>query len=192
VRGQITPALGKLSLSKIESIHVDEFLSRALTSGRRDGKGGLSPQTVNHLYGFLTTALKRAVDLGLIARNPCDRVKPPKVPRGERPVLTEAETLRLLETASSTTSFLPVLLAVTTGLRRSELFGLKWEDVDLERGTLMVRRTLQQTNAGLELSTEMKTPKSRRQVHLPEMTLAALRRHKAEQAAHRLRVGPER
>jgi integrase len=85
-----------------------------------------------------------------------------------------------------------VLLAVTTGLRRSELLGLKWEDVDLERGTLRLRRTLQQTDAGLEFSTEMKTPKSRRQIHLPEMTLKALRRHKAEQAAYRLRVGPEK
>jgi integrase len=96
IRNHIIPALGALPLSRIEPLNIDEFCSRALKSGRRDGKGGLAPQSVNHLYGFLTTALKRAVDLGLIARNPCERIKPPKVPREERSVLTEAETLRLL------------------------------------------------------------------------------------------------
>jgi integrase len=82
-----------------------------------------------------------------------------------------------------------VILAVTTGLRRGELLGLRWQDVDLDGGKLAVRQSLEQTRAGLAFK-QPKTQKGRRTVTLPPMTLEALRRHKAEQARERLLLGP--
>jgi integrase len=190
VRGHIIPALGNIPIAKLEPAHIDSFLCRALQNGRRDGKGGLAPQTVGHLYGFLRTALKKAVALRIIASNPCEGVRPPKVPQKEMLVLDGAQTARLLELARGRSLYLPILVAVTTGMRRGEIFGLKWEDVDLSAGMIHVQRALQETNAGRFLK-ETKTPKGRRTITLPSMTLEALRRHKGDQAAHRLRVGPE-
>jgi integrase len=103
--------------------------------------------------------------------------------------LDETETARLLEAASRGRLHLPVLLAVTTGLRRGEILALRWRDIAFEGGTLAVRQSLEETKAGL-LFKEPKTQKSRRVIALPQMALEALRHHKAEQAKHRLMLGP--
>jgi integrase len=191
VRNHIIRALGNIPMAKLEPSHIDTFLSQAFQNGRRDGKGGLAPQTVNHLHGFLRTALQRAVDLKVIASNPCDSVRTYTVPRKEMLVLDEAQTARLLELVSERWLYLPILVAVTTGMRRGEIFGLKWDNLNLAAGTIHVQQALQETNAGCFLK-EPKTGHSRRTITLPSITVEALRRHKGEQAALRLSVGPKK
>jgi integrase len=82
-----------------------------------------------------------------------------------------------------------VTLAITTGLRRGEILGLKWSDINLDNATLSVCRTLEQSKAGLEFR-EPKTERSRRAVALPVLAVQALRKHRAEQARLRLKLGP--
>src|SRR5439155_5721005 len=101
----------------------------------------------------------------------------------------QSEVERLLAAVRGTALAAPVLLAVTTGLRRGVRLGLRWQDVDLDGGKLAVRQSLEQTKAGLAFK-QPKTHKGRRVVTLPPIAVEALRRHKAEQAKERLLLGP--
>jgi integrase len=84
---------------------------------------------------------------------------------------------------------MPVLLAVTTGVRRGELLSIRWVDIDMDARTLIVRRSLQQTSDGISFK-EPKTSRGIRSVALPQMTVDSLRRHRSEQARERIGAGP--
>ncbi len=98
----LIPALGKLPLGNLQPINIQSYYTDALKSGRRDGKGGLSAQTVRHHDRVLHVALRRARELKLLMTNPVDDVKPPKVERGEVEVLDDDDAATLLATAAST------------------------------------------------------------------------------------------
>jgi integrase len=188
VECHLLPNLGHLRLKKLQPLHIQNYYTKALTHGRRDGKGGLSARTVLHIHRLLRKALQQGVKWGMLIRNPCDAVEAPKPARPEMIAIDEKDTARLLNAAEGTPHRMPILLAVTTGLRRGELLGLKWEDVDFNNETLAVRRSLQQTRVG---GLQFKTPKTgkSRVVSLPKVALAALRKHRAEQAELRLALG---
>lgn len=124
----------------------------------------------------------------LLARNPADAVEPPQPVHQEMQVLDETETATLLGEIENSRLYVPVLLAITTGLRRGEILGLRWSDVDLIKGSVMVVSSLEQTVEGLNLKSP-KTHRSRRAVALPPLAVDALRTHRAEQAAERLAIG---
>lgn len=188
VRGSIIPALGHHTLTKLQPLHIQAFYTEALTKGRKDGRGGLSPTTVKHIHGVLREALGHAVKWQLVARNVADAVEAPKKAWLQVEVLPEDEIRRLLKAAEGTPLHLAVLVLLTTGLRRGELLGLHWSDVDLNRGTMSVRHSVEQTRDGIRLKAP-KTARSRRMVLVPPVTVDALRRHKAEQGKHRLQLG---
>jgi integrase len=145
---------------------------------------GLSPRTVKYVHVTLHKALKQAVMDGLIPRNATDAVKPPQVRREEMHPLAPEQVKLLLEAARGDRLEALYVLAITTGLRQGELLGLKWEDVDLEDGTLQVRRTLATTKGGPQL-TSPKTKGSRRTVRLTQWTVYALRSHLERQLEER-------
>ena len=139
-------------------------------------EAGLSPRTVQYIHVTLHKALKQAVADGLIPRNATEAVKPPQVCREEMQPLLPEQVKMLLEAARGDRLEALYVLAVTTGLRQGELLGLKWEDVDLEDGTLQVRRTLTTAKGGPQL-TAPKTKGSRRIVRLTQSAVKALRSH---------------
>ncbi len=114
-------------------MQIQAYYSQALAGGRRDGSGGLSAQTVVHHDRVLHVALKRARALRLIPTNPVEDASRPKVERREIEVLEPAESAALLATARTTRMFPIIFLALGTGLRRGEVLGLRWSDVDLEQ-----------------------------------------------------------
>ncbi len=189
VRGHIRPALGHLMLQKLHPLHVQEFYSTALAEGRRDGRGGLSAQTVLHCHRILRGALNQAVRWQLLVRNPADAVVPPRPVRREMMALDETGTVLLLNAAKRSRLYGPIMLAVTTGLRRGEVLALRWTAIDLNRGTLSVREALEQTRDGLAFK-QPKTAKGRRIVDLPRIAIEELQTHKMEQAQQRLLLGP--
>ena len=189
IDGHIRPALGTYLLPKLAPLHIQSFYSRALATGRKDGKGGLSAQSVVHFHRVLHKALAQAVKWQLLARNPVDAVEPPRAERNEMRALDEDETAKLLALLEGTRLHMPVFLAVTTGLRRGEILGLRWSNIDLETGTLTVVQSLEQTKAGLKFKSP-KTHRSRRSIALPQMTVEALRSHRAAQAEEKLALGP--
>ncbi len=181
VRNHAKPALGRLRLQTLTPAHVRGLYREKLDSG-------LSPSTVQYIHVTLNKALKQAVADGLIPRNVCEAVKPPRPQKREIAPLSPDQARRFLEACQGEQLEALFVLAVHTGMRQGELLGLHWEDVDLEAGALRVRRALAQTNDGPVL-TAPKGAKSRRRIKLTGAAVEALKRHKAAQNAERLRFG---
>lgn len=188
-RRQLAPALGKILLSKLSPLQIQAAHAKALTSGRLDGKKGgvLSAQTVLHHHRVLREALNQAVKWRLLARNPADAVDPPKPQRKEMHAIDATKMAWLLDIVGGTRLYMPVLLALTTGMRRGEFLGVRWADIDFEAATVAVRRSIEQTKEGVRF----KSPKGKRGrlLHLPALTIEALKVHRAAQDLSRAAIG---
>src|SRR6516165_7596501 len=187
VRNNIIPALGATRLIKLLPEQISEAYSNALTSGRCDGKGGLSPQTVKHIHVVLKQALAQARVWRAISHNPADLVKPPKLARGEMQTVNTDQTAAMIEAARGTPIFIPILLGVLCGMRRGEICALRWRSIDLDAGRLSV---VASARPGRGAIVEKETKGGRgRAVTLPPMVVTELRRHRTEQAQRLLRLG---
>ncbi len=180
VNKHLSPALGQFQLAKLRPLHIQAMLTDALDHGRLNGTGGLSARTVVHHHRVLHGALQQAVRWQLLPYNPSDGAVPPRAERKEMQVLDEEQTARLLAAAEGTRMYAPVLVAVTTGMRRGELLGLRWADVDLDEAVCSVQQALSTTADGLAFR-EPKTGKSRRSIALMPVTVKALKRHRVQQ-----------
>jgi integrase len=181
VRVHIRPVFGKLKLKNVTPAHVRGLYREKL-------EVGLSPRTVQYIHVTLHKALKQAVADGLIPRNATEAVKPPQVRKEEIRPLTAEQVKMLFEAVRGDRLESLYILAVHTGLRQGELLGLKWGDVDLEAGTLQVRRTLTTAKGGPVLRAP-KTKGSRRTVKLSPTALKALRSHLERQLGEIDRAG---
>jgi integrase len=149
-------------------------------------KRGLSAQTVQHVHRTLSQALSHAVRVGVLFKNPAQQVKPPKPDRREVKILGKDEMGALLRAATGTWLYLPVLVSVTTGLRRGELLGLRWSD--LKDGVLTVNQSMERIKGEVAFKAP-KTKTSRRSITLPAVTIQALQEYRAVQAEERLKAG---
>ena len=188
LRLHIIPSLGTVPLTKLQPMHLQSYYTQKLKSGRADGKGGLSAQTVLHHHRLIHSALEMAVRWQVLPRNVAAAVEPPKPQKKEMETLDGDGSLQLLEDSEGTWLHIPILLAVTNGLRLGECLGLQWDDIDLDTGVMMVRRSLEQTREG---GLRLKAPKNgkARVVRLPSVAVEALTAHKSAQAAIRLEMG---
>ena len=179
--------LAAIPLSKLRTERVDAALTELLSTGRRDGKGGLSARTVHHARRVLIKALNQAVTWQLIRQNPAIASQAPKITRVGVEAYSPAQTAELIETMRPTRLFVPVLLAVTCGLRRGEIAALRWRDIDFEACELSVSRSAEQTVDGIRY----KEPKSgkARTVALSRTMVEELKAHRARQAEEQLRLG---
>ena len=176
VRKHIIPALGRNRLKDLTPVHLRDFHQHKLTEG-------LSSRTVRYLHAVLHKALKQAADDGLIPRNAAASAKPPQLRQAEIRPLSPTQAKAFLEAAHGDRMEALYVLAITAGLRQGELLGLEWEDVDLEGGTLQVKRTL--SNG---IFTAPKTAKSRRSVKLTTRALEILKHHRQCQLEERDRM----
>ena len=188
INRNIVPELGGRKLAELRPLHIQAFYSECLTQGRKDGRGGLSPQTVLHLHRVLHRALEHAVRWQLLARNPAAAVEPPKPQRTEMRALNDIETAQLLRSLEGSRLFAPVFIAVTTGLRRGEILALRWCDLDLERGEAEVLQSLEQTSDGLRFK-RPKTGRGARSVALPQIAIEFFATLRTKQARERLSLG---
>lgn len=180
IEPHIKPALGHLKLKDLTPAHARWFYRERLDSG-------LAPATVHKLHVVLHKALKAAVADGLIPRNAAAGLKLPRITREEVDPLTEEQARRLLKTACGNRLEALYVLALNTGMRQGELLALKWDDVDLERGVLRVRRTLTHADKAYVLG-EPKTAKSRRTIRLTPNAVSSLRTHLSRQLEEMERV----
>ncbi|MGB8345025.1 MAG: tyrosine-type recombinase/integrase [Ktedonobacteraceae bacterium] len=179
----IIPVLGYVQLQKLTPQQV-------LSLYRQKEKEGLSSKTINSIHGVLHKALDNAVRWNLISRNVCDLVSPPRIIKREAQTLTMEQAQKLLEAAHGQRLEVPLKLALTTGMRRGELLGLKWADIDFENRFLQVRRTLDFiASYGGYVETEPKTAKGRRKIMLPDLAIQALKQHRAQQEEWQLKAG---
>jgi integrase len=155
IRLHIKPSLGRVGLKKLTPAHVRGLIGEKLNAG-------LAPATVRKIHSTLHKALSQAVSDGMVPRNAADVKAPRPTPEEMRP-LSKAEARAFLEAARETGDRFEALyvLAIATGLRRGELLGLRWDDVDLKRGTLRVGRALVR-EGGRHVLGETKTRRGRR------------------------------
>lgn len=185
----IVPQLGTVALQKLDGSKIDEFYTHLRTAGRRDGKGGLAPQTVQHIHRLLSQVLASAVKARKLRTSPMEAVQTtPKVRKEEIQILDDAELSTLLKHLKGHSIYMPVLTAASTGMRRGEVLALRWKDIDFDRATLQVAQVVEQTKAAITLK-EPKTDRSRRTIALPARLVTELRRHRKEQAEMRLKLG---
>ena len=137
----IIPALGHMRVDRLSPLDIQAFEGGCLRSG-------LSPRTVLHCHRVVSQALRWGVRMQVLARNPCDLVDPPRPQRYQARYLDWDEVRVLLAASEGTSYHSLVRFDLLTGLRRSELLGLRWQDVDLERASISVVQTLTQLDRG--------------------------------------------
>ena len=155
---------------------------------------GLDRRTVNYVHTILHRAFKDAVRWGWLARNPSDAADPPRGSRKFDGVQAwDADTLRKFLTRSheSDDRLHPLwVVAATTGMRRGEVVGLRWKDVDLDKGRLSIVQTITQIGGKVVVG-QPKTSSGRRSIALDEATVGVLRDHRKSMLEQRLLIGPD-
>lgn len=173
-----TKRLDKMKPSDVETMIVDLR------------KQEYAPSTVRQIYTVLRQALDVAVRDGLLAANPVAKVPRPAVPRKEATYLSGDQMVTLLEATKTKRYHTAVVLLATTGLRRGEVCGLAWSDVDLTKGEMRVRNTLSRIDRKLLLD-EVKTDRSRRRMPLHVGVQALLKDWRKQQLRERLAAGDQ-
>jgi integrase len=189
VETYVIPFLGHHRLDKLAPLHLEAFYTHLRASGGRKGTG-LDPNTIRNLHAVLRSALRRAVKWGLLARSPLENVTVPTPRRPPPQTAAREDIARLLAAARPRPHlYMLILLGATTGMRRAELLALRWANVDLPRGALHVREARVQYR-GESAVGEPKSASGHRAITLPPSLIAELVRHRGEQAAARLLLGP--
>jgi len=182
VEVHLASALGGVPLQRLTPGHLNTLYADLL-------ERGLSARTVLHVHATIRRALADATRWGLVPRNVALLASPPRPGRPELQVWTAAELRAFLAAVESDRLYALWLLAASTGMRRGELLGLQWPDVDLGRSRVAVRRSLVTVGHQVIVS-EPKTAKGRRSVALDPATVAGLKAWRKHQTAERLAWGP--
>ena len=191
---QLIPRIGALQLRELTPAHLNTLYLELLESGRLQRPGGLSPRTFRAAHTVLRRALADAVRQGLLTRNVADLADPPSAAAAKAEARkavrtwTPPQLREFLDHSREQRLYPAFLLGAMTGMRRGEVLGLRWQDVDLDNRSLSVTQTLVAPRYRLVFS-EPKTEAGRRQVSLDERTVAALREHRRDQAEERLAFG---
>lgn len=178
--------LGGRKLSQLRPLEIQALYSEMQ-------ERGLSARTVRVTHVVLSSALKQAVRWHMLPLNPAQACELPKRTRREMKSLTPEEATVFLKEAKADPHGLIFAFALATGMRPEEYLALQWKDVDLQKGTATVQRTLcwrRQKGGGWYFG-EPKTSQSRRTIPLPASLVKELIQHKRRQAESRLRLGPE-
>lgn len=180
----IIPALGNVPIQKLTAAQVQAYYGDKLAAG-------CGPRTVQLCHLRLSQALDQAVRLGVIPRNVVDMVDPPRVEVLERRVWAEEEVRRFLAVAGQS-AYGPIwALFLETGMRRGEVLGVRWQDVDYAARTVAVAQTVGVVRNAVVIG-KPKTKSGRRSVAITQAMADALKEHRRTQAERRLLLGPVR
>ena len=161
----------KIPLNDLSTLHLQQFYKKLLAEGRveriesQKQPKGLSAKTVRNIHQIISSALKLANEQRLIARNPADGCALPKAERKEMQTLPVEQLTSFLREAKDSGVYELYYLDLATGLRRGELLGLKWTDVDLDRGVLKIQRAISRQN-GKVVEAPLKTKNAYRTLPL--------------------------
>jgi len=181
VKYHVLPVLGRRKLTDITVADVDRLLTFKL-------RAGLSPSTVHRVRALISQCLDQGVRWGDVPSNVARLSRPPRMERPEGRTLTREQAQQLLETLKEHRHESLYLLMLSTGMRRGEALGLKWEDLNPATGVVRIKRNLKR-EGGRIVTADTKTLRSRRAVNLPIPVLEALQRNRELQDAERADLG---
>jgi integrase len=182
IRVHLSPGLGKLTLDKLTPLRLQTFLNEKFESG-------LSAGTVKHIRATLRAALSQAHRWQMVHQNAAKLVSIPSGAKYVPKVFTPDEARAFLKAIAGHRLEGLFTVAVSMGLRRGELLGLRWQDLDLIAGSLEVRHALQRVKGkGLQLAS-LKSEKARRGLRIPQVAIRALSHHRLTQNAERQWAG---
>lgn len=180
----VIPLLGHIQLQRLTPQQIQTFYAKKLDEG-------LSAKRVRGFHAVLHRALEHAVKWNLVARNVCDLVTPPVPQRHEIQTLTSDQVQRLLHVARGHKLEALLTVAVATGMRRGELLGLHWQDIDFKTRSLYVRRSVNRIGKFGIVESEPKTQRSRRKITLPAFVIDTLKQHQEHQQEMRAKAGTQ-
>ena len=181
VRLHISPTIGRVQLGKLRPLQLEDLYKKL-------EDGGLSRQTVLHVHRVLFTALRQAVRWQLVSRNVAEAVSSPRPLPPKKDAFSSEHAARVVAAVAGSDLVPAVTLALGTGMRRGEVLGLRWSDVDLEAAEVRVTQTLQATNDGLRF-VPPKTHRSSRTIALPSFVIDALKQQRRQQGVRKLAAG---
>ena len=190
VRVHLIPSLGQIKLAYLQPSRLQEYYTQALKEGRKNGHpGGLSAQTVLNHHRVIHEALTLALKWGMVNRNVAQAVSPPHPSKRQVQTL-DSEGVRACLAAAEGTIYHPIFyLKVYTGLRRSEIMGLRWKDVDLDMATVSVVQALHHLHDGRMIYEKPKSSRGKRLIALTPTSVMMLRDHRRNQEKERELVG---
>ena len=185
IKNHIKPHIGDIPIEKLTSLELQKFYRKLLTEGRvpriesENQPKGLSPKTVRNINQVISSAMEMAKEQKLILENPTERCALPKVEHREMKTLPAEQLATFLREARESGVYELYYLDLATGLRRGELLGLKWEDIDLEQGIIHVRRQVARINGEVK-EVPLKTKNSYRSIAISQDAVNMLRGLKAQ------------
>ena len=183
IKNHIQPHIGNLPLKKLSSLELQKLYTLLLKRGRVDRveskrqPKGLSAKTIRNIHQMLSTALDQAVEQRLLSSNPAKGCALPRVERHEMKTLTQEQLVALLREAKNSGVYEMYYIELATGLRRGELLGLKWEDVDLENAVIRIRRQVSRIN-GEVVEAPLKTKNAYRSIAIGPDAVTVLEQQK--------------
>ena len=189
IKNHIRPAMGAIKLDALDTPTIQKLYNSLSTE--KDGRPGLSPKTVENVHGVLHKALQQAVKVGYIRFNPADACELPRMERKEIKPLDDAAISAFLQAIRGHRFEAVYLAMLFTGMRRGEVCGLTWDCVDLERGTILINKQLQNVSGkpGEFVLVSTKNSKGRTITAAPSV-VEVLKKHWTQQRLDQLRAGP--
>ena len=180
--------LGRCRLQALTPLQIETFYAELLDHGGRNGEA-LAPKTVKNTHVVLRKALADAERLGLVQRNAAAAARGPSVTRSEMMTWSSDQLKEFLAVAQHSRMRNAFTILASTGMRRGELLGLRWGDVDLDSSQIAIVQTVSKVNGRIVVG-QPKTSGSRRTVYVHDTTMKALRQQRQLQAEERLAAGP--
>jgi len=181
----IAPNIGKIPLEKLSTMDLQKLYRKLMNKGRVERieaehpPKGLSAKTVRNINQVISSAMDFAVAQKIISENPCKAVALPKVEHKEMQTIPAEQLQAFLKEAKETGVYEMYYIELATGLRRGELLGLKWTDIDWKNGIIKVRRSIARVNGEIVEST-LKTKNSYRAVTISQQAIEVLKQQKAK------------
>ena len=179
VRNHLVPYMGDKPISQITGKDIQKLYDTLARQGNRNTGEGLASGTVRGIHAMFHEAMDAAQQASLIPRNPTEDIDAPKFNYKSKKVLTDEQLEKFMETIQRDSIWHDFFYTeLTTGLRRGEICGLKWEDFDEIHGTLKISRTIHEEKGGKLTAWDTKTAAGTRTIHLSPSTADLLRERK--------------
>lgn len=203
IYNHIIPMIGDLPIQKLTPPIVQNFYNDRFLNGRTDGKGGLSSKTLRNMHNMFHQAMEQAKINGLIMQNPTDNAIIPKSQKKEMRVLSVQEQLQLLSVIHLHRLGFAIKFDLATGLRIGELCALKWTDLNYQKKTVKISRTLQRIktnqlereeldgseNMTMVVEGDVKTSSGFREIPIPDKIWMELMQHQQLQQQEYMTYG---